>query len=148
VTGSAGRVRTATATDLDLLEAIVATDLQGSWTRLGLATELLVAGAHVEVVERDGTLVALMVWRHAAGEIELLDIVTHSAHRRQGHARRLMQHLVAQANSLAVPRIMLEVRRGNRAARTLYEATGFVVVGVRARYYADQEDAILMDRRP
>ena len=91
---------------------------------------------------------AFMVWWHAAGEIELLEVATHEAHRRRGVARLLMEHLFSQALVLAAPRVMLEVRRGNVAARALYEDLGFVVVGERPRYYPHGEDAILMDWYP
>ena len=43
----------------------------------------------------------------------------------------------------------LEYRISNRAARRLYEKYGFSQVGVRARYYSDnQEDAVLMSTTP
>jgi ribosomal-protein-alanine N-acetyltransferase len=41
--------------------------------------------------------------------------------------------------------VTLEHRISNHAARALYEKYGFAQVGVRARYYTDnQEDAVLM----
>ncbi len=43
-----------------------------------------------------------------------------------------------------VVHMYLEVRRSNVAALALYRDAGFVAVGVRARYYADDEDAIEM----
>ena len=43
----------------------------------------------------------------------------------------------------------MEYRISNLAARTLYEKYGFAQVGVRARYYSDnQEDAVLMTTPP
>jgi ribosomal-protein-alanine N-acetyltransferase len=41
----------------------------------------------------------------------------------------------------------LDVRRSNETAQALYEKFGFVRVGVRRRYYSDnQEDAIMMKK--
>ncbi len=41
--------------------------------------------------------------------------------------------------------VILEVRRSNRAAIKLYRGLGFTAMGVRPRYYADNdEDAIEM----
>jgi ribosomal protein S18 acetylase RimI-like enzyme len=40
--------------------------------------------------------------------------------------------------------VLLEVRRKNKGAIALYRALGFFAMGVRARYYADDEDAIEM----
>lgn len=38
----------------------------------------------------------------------------------------------------------LEVRASNEVAQALYRRFGFVPVGVRARYYENTEDAIIM----
>ena len=40
--------------------------------------------------------------------------------------------------------VLLEVRRSNAAAIALYRALGFFAMGVRARYYPDDEDAVEM----
>jgi ribosomal-protein-alanine N-acetyltransferase len=45
--------------------------------------------------------------------------------------------------------VTLEYRISNLDARKLYEKYGFMQVGVRARYYSDnQEDAVLMSTPP
>ena len=45
--------------------------------------------------------------------------------------------------------VTLEYRVSSRAARALYDKYGFNQVGVRARYYSDnQEDAVLMTTPP
>jgi ribosomal protein S18 acetylase RimI-like enzyme len=40
--------------------------------------------------------------------------------------------------------LLLEVRRSNGPAIALYRALGFFAMGVRARYYPDDEDAVEM----
>lgn len=40
--------------------------------------------------------------------------------------------------------VLLEVRASNEAALRLYDSLGFQRVGLRRRYYADGEDALLM----
>ncbi len=40
--------------------------------------------------------------------------------------------------------VLLEVRRSNASAIALYRRLGFVAMGVRARYYPDDEDAVEM----
>lgn len=40
--------------------------------------------------------------------------------------------------------VLLEVRASNAAALHLYDSLGFERVGLRRRYYADGEDAVLM----
>jgi ribosomal-protein-alanine N-acetyltransferase len=40
--------------------------------------------------------------------------------------------------------VLLEVRRSNAAAIALYRRVGFFAMGVRSRYYPDDEDAVEM----
>jgi ribosomal-protein-alanine N-acetyltransferase len=50
-----------------------------------------------------------------------------------------------QAQALRASAVLLEVRRSNAAAISLYERYGFTGVGVRQRYYSDNgEDALVM----
>lgn len=77
-------------------------------------------------------------------ELHLLNLATHPDHRRQGIGTRLMRHLAGVAQARGCRYITLEVRRSNHAAQALYRAQAFQPVGVRARYYSDGEDAIVM----
>jgi ribosomal-protein-alanine N-acetyltransferase len=55
-----------------------------------------------------------------------------------------MDEVLAYGRRRRVQHLLLEVRRSNRAAITLYRALGFFAMGVRPRYYADDEDAVEM----
>jgi ribosomal-protein-alanine N-acetyltransferase len=78
-------------------------------------------------------------------EAHIMTIATHPDYRRQGLGRRLLETMIDHARSAGAVEITLEVRAGNRAAQAMYASMGFVVVGVRKRYYTDNgEDAILM----
>ncbi len=77
-------------------------------------------------------------------ELHLLNLATHPDHRRCGVGSRLMQHLIDVADNNVCHLIILEVRRSNEAALALYRAHRFEEVGVRSRYYADGEDALVM----
>jgi ribosomal-protein-alanine N-acetyltransferase len=55
-----------------------------------------------------------------------------------------LDEVLTYARAKHVKHVLLEVRRFNRAAITLYRAVGFFAMGVRARYYADDEDAVEM----
>jgi ribosomal-protein-alanine N-acetyltransferase len=56
----------------------------------------------------------------------------------------LLEAAVARGARLAT----LEVRAGNTAARRLYHKLGFEVVGVRAHYYRDGENGLIMTTPP
>ena len=90
----------------------------------------------------------IVVW-FIVDEAHIATIATHPAFRRMGIARRLLEQTLAEGAALGAVKAFLEVRRSNRAAQTLYQSFGFVVTGVRPKYYLDtQEDALLMTLEP
>jgi N-acetylglutamate synthase len=60
-----------------------------------------------------------------AGHVGLFDIVTHPAHRREGHARRLMGDLLRWGMDHGAHTAYLQVMLDNAPALRLYEALGF-----------------------
>lgn len=87
--------------------------------------------------------------RGVAAEVEILTLVVDHNLRRQGIARRLLDHLIASALARQHREIFLEVAEDNSAALALYEQAGFTAVGRRADYYKNggadaQKDALLM----
>lgn len=68
----------------------------------------------------------------------------HPKYRGRGFGKRLFQYALEYARSCGCRYILLEVRTSNTRAQTLYQKFGFRVIGVRARYYADGEDALVM----
>jgi [ribosomal protein S18]-alanine N-acetyltransferase len=90
--------------------------------------------------ERGGT--ALL--RITADEAEILTIGVIPAARRRGVARALLEESMKRLRALGVRTVFLEVGVRNRAARALYEASGFKEVGRRRRYYANGEDALIL----
>lgn len=55
----------------------------------------------------------------------LFDIVTHTAERRRGHARRIVATLLARAHALGAREAYLQVEADNSGARRLYSQFGF-----------------------
>lgn len=107
-------------------------ELERPWARLWLARE----GAKL--------LGFLVVW-HVADELHVLSVATAPEARRRGVGRALLDELLRYGAANDVRVLVLEVRRSNDAAIGLYRSLGFTVLGVRARYYADNdEDAIEM----
>jgi ribosomal-protein-alanine N-acetyltransferase len=69
--------------------------------------------------------------------------------RRRGVGARLMVELTHLAEELNARVVTLEVRLSNHAARALYGRFGFKPVGIRPRYYSDNnEDALIMTTAP
>jgi ribosomal-protein-alanine acetyltransferase len=80
-------------------------------------------------------------------EVDLQIIATHPEWRRRGVGRALLTEVLRMAREEGAVVVHLEVRVSNDPAQALYEELGFEVVGKRARYYADGEEACLMSLR-
>lgn len=118
-------------------EAQVRAELERPWARIWVAREGQLGSGVSHTV---GYLVA---W-HVADELHVMNVATRSDRRRRGIGRALVDAAVAYARARRVRHALLEVRRSNRPAISLYRSVGFFAMGVRTRYYADDEDAVEM----
>ncbi len=83
-----------------------------------------------------------------AGEADITNVAVLPAYRRLGIGRAMLQAMLAYCRTREIEAIHLEVRVSNTAAIALYEAEGFVRVGLRKSYYKHPtEDACLMTGR-
>ena len=99
-----------------------------------------------EIQEASGpTLCGVIVTWIILDEAHIATIAVHPDYRQRGIARQLLARALSDAYTRGARLALLEVRRSNIAAQTLYLHFGFVVVGERPRYYQDNnEDALLM----
>ena len=82
-------------------------------------------------------------------EAHITTFAVHPAWRRRHIGERLLAALLELAVRRHAREATLEVRLSNLAARKLYEKYGFRPVGVRPRYYSDDnEDALIMTTEP
>jgi ribosomal-protein-alanine N-acetyltransferase len=97
------------------------------------------------VLEKDGQIAAMLVLWLIIDEAHIATIATHPDFRRQGFGEQILLTALRTAYAEGGRRAFLEVRAGNLAARAMYQKYGFIVDGIRPRYYKDNfEDAILM----
>lgn len=130
---------------LEAVDEIERHSFKTPWPAQVFVEELAREWARVDVaLERDRVVGFLDYWL-VHDEVHLLAIATHPDARRRGIATQLLDHLLALARARSSALITLEVRRTNAPAIAMYERAGFVTVGVRPRYYAeDNEDALVM----
>ena len=137
-------LRPSTEADLPRFAAWEAENPSGAgWSLQALREELAFAGGEMLTAELDGEPAGYMALRRLPDGLELMNIFVDPARRRRGLGLALMEALIAAAGDEP---IFLELRESNGAARSLYEAKGFAVVGRRPRYYRDGEAALLMRR--
>ncbi len=136
------RIDVMRSSDVAVLSAL---DAAAPMDEVQLREELARPWSHVWVVrEEDELPVAFLVAWHVADELHVLNVATRVDRRRRGMARALIDCAVAYARTGGVRHLLLEVRRSNRAAIALYRGAGFFAMGVRARYYPDNEDGVEM----
>lgn len=94
-----------------------------------------------------GGVLAYCIFQIVLDELHIHNLAVAGPVRRRGLARRLLARAFSLAFERGARRVLLEVRESNRAARELYDALGFHVVGVRRRYYVSpSEDALVLGR--
>lgn len=76
---------------------------------------------------------------------EIMQIVIDRKCQRKGLAHQLLKHVVMEAQKKQIRKLQLEVSVSNHTAICLYKKMGFDQVGLRKKYYANGEDAVLMD---
>ena len=81
---------------------------------------------------------------HVVDEAHINTLAVHPEWRGRRVGERLLTCLLDDARRLGAVTATLEVRVGNVVAQNLYRRYGFLEVGRRPRYYADNEDALLM----
>lgn len=139
------RVELADEADLAAIEAITracfaedpfrpAEELGRPWSRLWAA----------RFTAEEDPVGFLVAW-HVADELHVLNVATFPDQRRCGVGRALMDVALVYAIAHKIRILILEVRRSNRPAIKLYRGFGFTALGVRPRYYSDNdEDAVEM----
>ena len=81
---------------------------------------------------------------HTKDELEILNLAVLPDERRRGYGRRILGVVLRLARKMAINKILLEVRVGNKPAICLYESCGFKREGVRKKYYTETgEDALI-----
>jgi ribosomal-protein-alanine N-acetyltransferase len=105
-----------------------------------------VAGGHrTYVVAKLGrSVVGYAGLMFVVDEAHVTNVAVHPDHRRSGIATRLLLALARGAIERGCVAWTLEVRASSTGAQALYRAFGFVPAGVRAKYYENTEDAIVM----
>ena len=106
-------------------------------------------GERALVLEEGGQVVAYLLYTLVIDEATINTIGVDPPAQGRGLGGQLLAAALDRIRRDGARRCLLEVRRGNRAARALYEGRGFAVDGVRKNYYpaaGGREDAVLMSR--
>jgi ribosomal-protein-alanine N-acetyltransferase len=97
--------------------------------------------------DADGAIAGYALLSVAVDEAHVLNLCIDPRAQRRGLGRQLLRHLIRIARAANATRLLLEVRRSNRAALRLYESIGFERLGIRKAYYPagkEREDALVL----
>lgn len=143
---SSMKIRRATFDDLDSLVEIEIDAFSTPWSQAALGVELSVNDtARYFVAEKDGKIIGYGGMWVIIDEAHITNLAVLTEYRGQGVGQALVDALKDQAREENCRAATLEVRLSNLIARRLYEKSGFAPVGIRPRYYSDNnEDALIM----
>lgn len=116
-----------------------------SWTAATYARELENAAARYIVVEAmPGYVAGLAGAWLIVDELHVITVAVRVPDRGRALGALLVHGLITIAREHGLSVATLECRVSNDVARALYRRFGFHDVGLRRRYYADGEDAVIM----
>lgn len=139
-------IRNAILTDIPALQELEQQCNHSPWSAAQLSSSINTLQPVWVIDQPEHGIIAMLVWQKLPDEAEIHLLNTHPAHRRQGYAQQLLEHLFQWAQQHHINRILLEVRASNYGALQLYKHNGFQRCGLRKNYYHNGEDAVLMEK--
>jgi ribosomal-protein-alanine N-acetyltransferase len=144
-------IRAMVESDLLAVEALDRLCFNDPWPNGSYAYELKPGSPNVCLVAVDvsneevqNIIGVIVVWL-IVDEAHIGTIAVNPDYRHLGVGRKLLAEALLRAVAQGAISSLLEVRAGNQAALALYYGLGYVTVGLRAGYYADNhEDALLL----
>ena len=139
------KVERMTAAQLDGVCALENACFVHPWSRQSLQESLENDNALFLAATENGEVIGYIGMSYVLDEGYLYNVAVAPHYRRRGVGSALIRTLVTWCKKENFAFLTLEVRQGNAAARSLYEAFGFVKVGERKSYYTEPtENAVLM----
>ena len=136
-------IRSLVEEDLDAVVRIEEATYPTPWTRGIFRDELAAPGRVYLVAEANGEVAGYSGLMLVLPEAHVTSVTVDPQRRGSRIGTRLMLRMSEEALAAGSKSLTLEVRVSNRNAQALYQRFGMAPVGVRKRYYKD-EDALIM----
>ena len=138
-------IRIATSNDLADILSIEKKVFKHPWSKEQLSWELnSQPAAENYVMIARGNMIGYLFSHVVDDDVQILNIAIDIPFQHKGYGEQLLSYFLDQFNT--DNSIHLEVRKSNFPAINLYLKFGFHETGNRKGYYADGEDAIIMQR--
>lgn len=144
-------IRQVNAAEADKLTRVHEICFPRYWNREVFTDFFSVKDTFAFLVEEGGKPAAMLVYRVAFDQAEILTLAVLPPYRKQGIARKLVEGMLEKCKALGVEKLFLEVEVGNDSAIKLYETSGFQHINRRKLYYQQLDgsltDALVMMRK-
>jgi ribosomal-protein-alanine N-acetyltransferase len=127
-------IRQATAYDSECLEKMDRACFSTPWNQKSWEDSLSMKQYQCLIVKEQREI-GFLLTSHAADEGEIIKIGVLPEYRGKKYAAQLLNAAFESWKEKNINSVFLEVRESNHSARRLYEATGFLEVGIRKNYY-------------
>ena len=131
--------------DLENIKSCLLTDFDDFWSYNILKQELENGKSKYFVAKQENEIVGFAGIMLIIDEVNIMNIVVKKDKRNLGVGSLLLEEIVKYSKIHNATSITLEVNEKNIPAIKLYEKYGFKQVGLRRKYYNNEDNAILMD---
>jgi len=144
--GAALTVRSLTAEDIDTVLKLDLELFDEQWSKEGWQREVSGNGiAYYYVLEKAGQFLGYGGYWLVFDEVQVTRLGIIRSQQGKGYGDFLVKALLAKAREQQAQVVTLEVRENNYPALKIYTKNGFQKAGIRPKYYANKDNAILMN---
>ena len=139
-------IRQWTKEDIGVIAEMERRCFQDAWTEEMLSDTLRYPIYNCFLAEEEGQVCGYCCLIVVCEDAEVGNIAVDTPFRGRGVGKALMEAMHQCAKEKGATQAFLEVRVSNENAIALYKKFGYESYGIRARYYEDGEDAMVMKR--
>ena len=131
--------------DLENIKGCLLTDFDNFWSYNILKQELENGKSKYFVAKQENEIVGFAGILLIIDQVNIMNIVVKKDKRNFGIGSSLLEEIIRYSKIHNATSITLEVNEKNIPAIKLYKKYGFKQVGLRRKYYKNEDNAILMD---
>lgn len=128
---------------LNELQEILISDFDDFWSFSTLKEELENENSSYIIGKINNEIIGFAGLKKIFDQADIMNIVIKKTYRNQGIGTLLLENLILLAKDLNISTLFLEVNEQNKPAIHLYEKLGFKKLGVRKKYYNNNNGIIM-----
>ena len=128
---------------LNELQEILISDFDDFWSFSTLKEELENENSSYIIGKINNEIIGFAGLKIIFDKADIMNIVIKKTYRNQGIGTLLLENLILLAKDLNISTLFLEVNEQNKPAIHLYEKLGFEKLGVRKKYYNNNNGIIM-----